>query len=292
MPQPSTKWPPPFFSDVVYNNRQMKTGTVALLGRPNAGKSTLINNLIQHKVAITSPKPQTTRFPIRAVYEDERGQIIFVDTPGMWHAAPGEEVDLVIYLIDHTRYRGTEENRTLGIVRQFKDTPKILVFNKIDLPSPDYTHQYEFIKDEVDAVVEISALKGTNLKRLLEIIFEYLPESEKPLIDTKALKTPLLNINSKTFLAELIREKVFLLMGEEIPYHIRVEVREIRERDDGTVYIAAEIQTTKKSHKGMLIGKGGQKIKEIGAAARKELEIATNKKVFLELEVKRLTHKR
>lgn len=264
----------------------MKAGVVALIGRTNAGKSTLVNNLIGQKVAITSPKPQTTRFPIRAVYEDERGQIIFVDTPGIHPQISGEEVDAVVYLVDHTRYRGTEENRILGIVRQFKNIPKILVLNKIDLAEPDYEYQYEFIKDEVNETLHVSALKSINLEELLSAIFKYLPERETPLVKTEELPTPLLNINSKTYLAELIREKVFLLMGEEVPYSVSVEVEEIAERSDGTLYIAAVIITEEKSHKGMLIGKGGQKIKGIGAAARKELELATNKKVFLDIEVK------
>ncbi|MBI3559548.1 50S ribosome-binding GTPase, partial [Candidatus Gottesmanbacteria bacterium] len=145
-----------------------KAGVVAIIGRPNAGKSTLLNNLLGHKVAITSPKPQTTRFAIQAVYEDDRGQIIFVDTPGMVGKVVdplsrrinlvaenqlNKDLDLVIYLVDHTRERDLEENKTFGLVRKFQG-PKILVINKIDVARPTHIVQYKFMEEEFDAVVE------------------------------------------------------------------------------------------------------------------------------------------
>ncbi len=203
----------------------MKSGVVALIGRPNTGKSTLVNNILGQKVAITSPKPQTTRFPIQAVYEDDRGQIIFVDTPGIFGKAPdvlasrinvkAEEtisgnVDLILYLIDHTRERDFEENRALGIVRK-TNVPKILVINKCDIKSPTHIVQYEFMKEEFDDVIEISALAHKNLNILLEKIFFYLPEGKK-MVDTKTLTQPGLNLDSKLFISELIREKAFLFL--------------------------------------------------------------------------------
>lgn len=277
----------------------MKAGTVALIGRPNTGKSTLLNNLLGQKVAITSPKPQTTRFPIRAVYEDERGQIIFVDTPGIFARTPdllskkvnpaaevtlSQGVDLILYIVDHTRKRDLEENRTIGIIRKATNIPKILVINKIDLKKPSYLAHYKFLEEEVDEVVEISALRKTNLKLLLETIFEYLQERE-PLVGTTEMVTPALNIDSKTFIAEIIREKAFLFLREEIPYSLTALVDEITEREDGLLYIKARILTTNDKYQRMIIGKKGKMIKEIGMAARKELEVATNKKVFLDLKV-------
>lgn len=270
-----------------------------MIGRPNTGKSTLLNNLLGQKVAITSPKPQTTRFPIRAVYEDERGQIVFVDTPGIFAKTPdllakkvnpqaemtlAQGVDLIVYLIDHTRKRDLEENKTIGMVRKAKGVPKILVINKIDIKKPSYLAQYKFLEDEVDEKIEISALKGTNLKRLLEAIFEYLPK-QKPLVETKGMATPALNLDSKTFIAEIVREKAFIFLRKELPYSLMVEVQEIAERENGLLYIKAKIFTTNEKYRKMIIGKKAQMIKEIGMAARKELEIATNKKVFLDLKV-------
>jgi len=276
----------------------MKAGVVALIGRPNVGKSTLLNNLLGQKVAITSPRPQTTRFPLRAVYEDERGQIIFVDTPGIFAKTPdllskkvnpqaeitlNQGVDLILYLIDHTRKRDLEENKTLGMVRKAEDIPKILVINKIDLKKPNYLAQYKFIEDEINQVVEISALKRTNLKFLLETIFGFLPE-RKPLIERK-LATPALNIDSKTFISEIIREKAFIFLRDELPYSLTVVVDEISERENGLLYIKVRILTTNDKYRKMIIGKKAKMVKEIGMAARKELEVATNKKVFLDLKV-------
>lgn len=277
----------------------MKAGIVALIGRPNAGKSTLLNNLLGQKVTITSPKPQTTRFSIRAVYEDKRGQIIFVDTPGIFAKTPdllskkinpkaeitlAQGVDLILHMIDHTRKRDSEENKTLGIIRKIKGVPKILVINKIDLKKPTYLAHYKFLEEEVDQVVEISALKKTHLKLLLEAIFELLPE-KGPLIDTKEMATPAINIDSKTFISEIIREKAFIFLRKELPYSLTTVVDEITEREDGLLYIQARILTSNNKYRKMIIGQKGKMIKEIGMAARKELEIATNKKVFLDLQV-------
>jgi len=277
----------------------MKAGTVALIGRTNAGKSTLLNNLLGHKVTITSPKPQTTRFPIRAVYEDNRGQIIFVDTPGIFAKTPdllakkvnpqaelalAQGVDLILYIIDHTRKRDFEENKTLGMVRKLKNVPKILVINKIDLKKPTYSAHYKFIEEEVNEVIKISALKKTNLNLLIEAVFEYLPEREA-LVETKEMATPALNIDSKTFIAEIIREKAFIFLRKELPYSLTTVVDEITERKNGLLYIQARILTTNDKYRKMIIGRKGRMIKEVGMATRKELEIAANKKVFLDLKV-------
>lgn len=281
----------------------MKAGVVCLVGRPNVGKSTLLNNILGQKVSITSPKPQTTRVNLEAVYEDDRGQIVFVDTPGIFgkvvdslskrinpraEEALLRHVDVVLYMIDHTRDRDFEENKTIGIVRKIK-APKILVINKSDVRSPSFVVQYKFLEEEFDRTIEISALHRKNLNTLLAAIFELLPEG-KSMVDTKGLVQPGLNIESKTFLAEIIREKAFLFLRREVPYRITAVVDEVIERDNGTLYIKARILTTDDRYKAMIIGKGGRQIREISMASRKELETARNKKVFLELTVETDKH--
>ncbi|MBI5620589.1 GTPase Era [Candidatus Gottesmanbacteria bacterium] len=280
-----------------------KAGVVAIIGRPNAGKSTLLNNILGHKVSITSPKPQTTRFPIQAVYEDDRGQIIFVDTPGVVGRVKDQlarrinleaenqinkQLDLVIYLVDHTRERDLEENKTFGIVRKFQG-PKLLVINKIDVIKPTHIVQYKFMEEEFDAVVEISALGRKHLGKLLETIFDFLPEG-KPMVESVDLPQPGLNLDSKTFLSEIIREKAFLFLRREVPYSLTAVIDDTIERDNGVLYIKARILTSADRYKSMIIGKNGSMIKEISMAARKELETATNRKVYLDLTVETDTH--
>lgn len=281
----------------------MKEGTVLIIGRPNVGKSTFVNNLIGQKVAITSPKPQTTRFPIKAVFEEERGKILFVDTPGIFGKAQdamskkinektlqavGEAVDLVIYMVDHSRKRDFEESKVLGIVRKISK-PKILVVNKIDIESPSFLPQYKFLDEEFDQVYHISALENKHMRPLLDQIFEMLPEVTESKINEQTVY-PLLNMDSRAFIAELIREKVFLQMGEEIPYTSTVVVDEVTDRKKGLTYIKARILTTDDRYKKMIIGSGGRKIKEMGSMARKEIELATNKKIYLDLTVETDPH--
>lgn len=275
----------------------MKSGTVALIGRPNVGKSTLVNTVIGQKVSITSPKPQTTRFPIHALLTSEQGQIIFVDTPGIFDktrdalskhinkqtlSTLGDEIDIVLYLVDPTRKRDFEESKVLGIVRKI-DKPKILVFNKSDVKNPPFLPQYEFLKDEFDTVFYVSALERKHVKPLLDKLFELLPETSES--DTENHPHPALNIDSKTFISELVREKIFLRTRREVPYTATVVVDEVTERKNGALYVKARILTTDNTYKKMLIGAHGRKIKEMGSMARHELETATSKKVYLELEV-------
>jgi len=277
-----------------------------LIGRPNVGKSTFVNNIIGQKVAITSPKPQTTRFPIKAIYEDDRGEIIFIDTPGIFAKAQDllskkinlntlkaiqEEVDVVVYMVDQSRRRDFEEAKVLGIVRKI-NKPKILVINKIDAEGQSYLPQYKFLEDEFSDHFQISAINKTHTKPLLEKIFEYLPQIDpKDRQDRKEkLVYPVLNIDSNIFISELIREKVFLKMGEEIPYTVTVVVDEIIERNDKLTYIKARILTTDNRYKKMLIGEGGKRIKELGSMARKEIELATAKKIYLDLTVETNAH--
>ncbi|MCL4374823.1 GTPase Era [Patescibacteria group bacterium] len=287
------------------NQSKRKFGRVLLVGRPNVGKSTFVNNLIGQKVAITSPKAQTTRFPIHALYHDERGRIIFVDTPGIFNKAEDalakiinhktmqaikEAVDVVVYMVDQSRRRDFEEGRVLGIVRKI-DRPKILVINKID-QGERYLAQYKFLEDEFKDVFVVSALKHQHTKPLMDKIFSLLPEEKAGDAQQENLTVPypLLNLDSKTFIAELIREKVLLMTGEEIPYRTTVVVEEIKERNDKLTYIKAKILTTEDRYKRMLVGSGGRKIKEIGAYARKEIALATSKKIYLDLKVETDPH--
>lgn len=281
----------------------MKSGTVLLIGRPNVGKSTLVNAIIGQKVAITSPKPQTTRFSIHALYQEERGQIIFIDTPGIFNKAKDalartinarsknalqEDIDVVLYMVDPTRHRDFEESKVLGLVRKIK-APVILVINKADIENPIYLPQYKFLEEEFPDVVTISALRTKHLKSLLHRIFHYLPEKEI-VPDSIPRAHPAINMDSKIFLAEIIREKVFLKTRKELPYTTTVMVDEIVERDETHTYIRARILTTHDTYKKMLIGAGGRKIKEIGGMARKELEGATGKKIYLDLTVETDKH--
>lgn len=275
----------------------MKSGRVIIVGRPNAGKSTLLNALLGTKISIVSQKPQTTRKIIQGAYWDERGQIIFLDTPGTLAKIKDpigkklsilarkevSQADLIIYLIDRSRSRGVEENRILGLVREIKK-PKIIAINKIDIKRPNYIHEYQFLEDEVDDWVAVSALRKTHLKTLLEKIFLLLPKGE-PLFDPKTFEGfPALNITPEDFIAEIIREKAFIVLRQELPYTIGVQVKEIKEKEN-SFYIQGTIFTTADRYKSIIIGKKGQTIKEIGTLARKEIELITNKKVFLDLQV-------
>ena len=282
---------------------KQKQGIVLLMGRPNVGKSTFVNNIIGQKVAITSPKPQTTRFPIQGLYEEERGKIIFTDTPGIFDRATdtlskkineqamravNKEADVVLYFVDPTRRRDFEEAKVLGIARKIH-APVILVFNKADMKTT-YMAQYMYLEDEFEHVFKISALERKHIGPLLDKIFELIPDREEDqFIDAEHIY-PLLNMDSKSFMAELIREKVFLMMGEEVPYTATAVVDDIKERSNGMLYIKARILTTHDRYKKMIIGKAGRKIKELGSYAREEIALATNKKVFLDLTVETDEH--
>lgn len=276
----------------------MKAGHVALIGRPNSGKSTLLNAILGHKVSITSPKPQTTRYSIEAIFEDERGQIIFIDTPGIFakvhdpvsqrinrsaEKSLKQRVDIIVYIIDHSRAREDEENKIIGILRKI-EVPKILAINKIDIKEPTFLPHYAFLEKEYDKTIHVSGLFHSNLNYLLDAIFDLLPEGEK-FMETKDLPTPLLSMDSKTFVAEIIREKAYLFLRKEVPYTLTAVVEEITKRVGNATYIRAKILTTADRYKIMIIGEKGRMIKEIGMAVRKELETATNQKIFLELTV-------
>ncbi len=271
-----------------------KAGFVALVGRSNVGKSTLLNALVGSKVAITSPKPQTTRFPIHGIVHDARAQAVFVDTPGLFakprealtkrvHEALREtlrDIDLALYVVDPTREIGREEKMLISRVRAL-GVPVVLAINKMDAKEKPFLEDYRILAESFTAHVEISALRRTNVHELLNNIFELLPEGEAIYPEFQ-----ITNIETAKWVSELIREKIFLATRQELPYTVSVEVERIEEREDGMYVITAHILTTDEHHQRMLIGRHARMVKQIGSMARKELEAAMGKRIYLELDVR------
>ncbi|PNV63466.1 GTPase Era [Clostridium sp. chh4-2] len=275
----------------------LKSGFVTLIGRPNVGKSTLMNHLIGQKIAITSDKPQTTRNRIQTVYTDERGQIIFLDTPGIHKAKNklGEymvnvaehtlkEVDLILWLVEPTTFIGAGERH---IAEQLKKvtTPVILVINKIDTVKKQeeiltFIDTYKDICDFAE-IVPVSALKDKNTDLMTELIFKYLPYGPQFYDEDTVTDQPMRQIA-----AELIREKALRLLNDEIPHGIAVTIEVMKERGDGIMDIEANIVCERDSHKGIIIGKGGSMLKKIGTSARREIEDLLEMQVNLKLWVK------
>ena len=276
---------------------ETKSGFVALIGRPNVGKSTLMNKLIGQKIAITSNKPQTTRNRIQTVYTDERGQVIFLDTPGIHKAKNklGEymvsvaektlaDVDVVMWLVEPTTYIGAGEKH---IVTQLKNCkkPVILVINKVDTIKKEEilpfiaTYQKEM---DFAEIIPVSALKGTNTNDLLDTIYKYLPYGPLYYDEDTVTDQPMRQI-----VAELIREKALRCLSDEIPHGIAVTIEKMRERADGSMWdIEATIVCERDSHKGIVIGKGGAMLKKIGSAARFEIERMMEQQINLKIWVK------
>ncbi|MBU1895839.1 GTPase Era [Patescibacteria group bacterium] len=272
----------------------MKSGLVVLVGRSNVGKSTLLNTLVGTKIAATSFRAQMTRHIIHGVMKTPDGEAVFVDTPGVFKhrrdrlsgklTGKVQEslhgIDLIVYVVDPTREIGDEERAVYGMIRHL-DIPKILVINKSDLHKSERKHQdaYENWGDDFEAVMSLSALKNRHIQPLKEKVIELLPEGH-PLYEGEQLT----NISDEFWVGEIIREKMYSVLDKEIPYSVTVEVDNMEDKKDIYV-IEARILTDAERYKKMIIGKGGIKIKEIGQMARKELEQALNKKVFLDLEV-------
>lgn len=276
---------------------EKKTGFVALIGRPNVGKSTLMNRLIGQKIAITSNKPQTTRNRIQTVYTDERGQIIFLDTPGI-HKAKNklgeymvniakktlEDVDVVLWLVEPSTYIGAGEKHIIEQLKKCRK-PVILVINKVD--TIEKTEVIKFIdtyRKEMDfsEIIPVSALKGVNTDDLTESIFKYLPYGPMFYDEDTVTDQPMRQI-----VAELIREKALRCLSDEIPHGIAVTIEVMKEREDYSMWdIEATIVCERDSHKGIIIGKGGAMLKKIGSAARFEVERMMEQKINLKLWVK------
>lgn len=276
---------------------QKKSGFAALVGRPNVGKSTLMNRLIGQKIAITSNKPQTTRNRIQTVYTCEKGQIVFLDTPGIHKAKNklGEymvnvaertlkEVDVILWLVEPTSYIGAGEKHIAEQLAHIH-TPVILVINKIDKVKKDellaYIDAYRRLLDFAE-IVPVSALKGMNEDVLLDQIFKYLPCGPMFYDEDTVTDQPM-----RAIVAELIREKALKLLDEEIPHGIAVSVDVMKQRPgQGLWDIEATIVCERDSHKGIIIGKGGAMLKKIGSAARYEIEKMLEARVNLKLWVK------
>lgn len=276
-----------------------RAGFVAIVGRPNVGKSTLLNNIIGTKISIVSPKPQTTRIRILGVKHLKDAQIVFLDTPGIQRGkdlltksvvesavASIEDADIVMMLIE-VDSGWTNEDRQIvqNYIAKLKK-PTILVINKIDkiqrdlvLPLIDEsTKIYSF-----DEIVPISALKNINIDELINTIKRYLPKSPPLFPEDQITDMPL-----KLYIGEIIREKVFFNTHDEIPYSVAVEVESVREGDinKDILFIDANVYVEKENHKGIIIGKKGSMLKKIGTQARQELELLLNKRIVLNLHVK------
>lgn len=280
-----------------YMEKGFKSGFVALIGRPNVGKSTLMNQIIGQKIAITSKKPQTTRNKIQTVYTCDEGQIVFLDTPGIHKAKNklGEymvsvaektlkEVDLIMWLVEPDTFIGAGEQH---IAEQLKDiqVPVILVINKTDTVKQDevlsFIDAYRKILD-FDEIIPASALRGKNVDTIVEQIFKYLPEGPMYYDEDTVTDQPMRQI-----VAELIREKALHALDEEIPHGIAVTIERMKKRRHKDIYdIEATIVCERDSHKGIIIGKQGSMLKKIGTNARYEIEQQLDTKVNLQIWVK------
>ncbi|NTV28794.1 MAG: GTPase Era [Candidatus Omnitrophica bacterium] len=280
----------------------LKCGFAAIIGRPNVGKSTLLNAIVGEKVAIVSPVPQTTRSPIKGIYTDKRGQIVFIDTPG-WHIGRDqldrfmnhscrnalEGVDCVIHLVDSSERVGEEERRIVDRLKHVT-VPIILGLNKIDLKGrfvAEYIALWEEVRQKKIAdfenfiMIPLSGRDGTQVDKCVDTVFSFLPDGPLFYEPDVVTDTP-----RKLVIADIIREKLFLQMREEVPHSIAVTVEEVRPAKGKTTYIRAVIMVERDSQKEIVIGRKGQVLKQVGTLARGELETLMETKVFLELYVK------
>ncbi|MDD2220453.1 MAG: GTPase Era [Clostridia bacterium] len=278
------------------SDQAFRSGFVALIGRPNAGKSTLLNQILGQKVAICSDKPQTTRNIIRGIYHGDGIQAVFVDTPGvhrgrykldeMMMAAVNESMgdcDVVFYLVDVTEKFGRGEEYILGRLAQL-NCPVFLLLNKVDLLPPEqllplideYARRLAFAE-----VFPVSAKTGENCERLLKVLADYLPEGP-PYYPTDVITDQ----PEQVFIAELIREQALKLTSQEIPHSVAVTIDAMEERANGLLYVLANIYLERESQKGILIGARGAMIKEIGRRAREEAERLLGCRIYLDLRVK------
>ena len=274
----------------------MKSGTVAVIGKANAGKSTLVNVLVGEKVAITSPKPQTTRDRILGVLNLEEGQIVFADTPGIYKQRnelteimtrttenTSKEVDVILFV--HDGHAGVSES-DVGLMKKYASMslPMLVAYTKIDIMPEERIP--EDVKKLYEAgitadVYPVSARKGKNLKGLEEAILALLPEGE-PLFPQDVVSDK----SERFMISEIMREKILLKYDREIPHGVAITVNEFREREDGVVEVNLDIVCEKRNHKAILIGKQGKALKEAASFARQDMEKFLGKKVFLTTYVK------
>ena len=280
----------------------MKSGFVAIIGRSNVGKSTLLNTIVGTKISATSFRAQMTRNEIHGVLNMPEGQAVFMDTPGVFKDSKDmlsakltnkvknileQQIDVLIYVVDPSREIGNEERTILGMIRNL-EMPKILVINKCDLHKTEkpFLESYLALNKEFNFVFELSALRASHIQPLKQKVMDLLPEGELMYPENQ-----LTNIDNYFWIAEIIREKIFSVFDKEVPYAISVEVDNVEEKPFSKAQgkdmfvITARILTDRERYKKIIIGRDGQKIKEIGKMARRELEQALNKKIYLELEV-------
>ena len=273
----------------------MKSGFVALIGRPNVGKSTLINNIIGTKIAIISNKPQTTRNIIQGIYNDEESQIVFVDTPGIHKPNHKlgqylnkqayysiDDVDIIMMLVDASAELGSGDKYVIDKLKEVKK-PVILILNKIDkIPREKILTKIVEYKDlyNFSEIIPISALDSINIDDVIKTCKKYLPESVKFFDDDT-----ITNKSTKFLISEMIREKIFLLTEEEVPHSTSCYIEKI-EKSKGSYNIIATIVVDRDSLKRIIIGKQGTMIKKIGTMARYDIEKLLNKKVYLDLHVR------
>ncbi len=275
-----------------------RAGFVALAGRPNVGKSTLMNALLGQKIAAVSPRPQTTRKRQLGIFTTERGQIIFVDAPGIHkpHHKLGEamnyealstweDVDLILFMVDGANLPHPEDRLVADFLQQTaKDLPVLIVFNKVDLTPKDRREAYQAMYRELlpgAPLIPISALTNEGLDALLEAIYDRLPVSP-PYYDEETLT----DLTEREIAADLIREAALLHLRDEVPHALAVRIDEFKERGERGAYIAATLFVERDSQKGIVIGKSGAMLKQIGTTAREAIEAMSGRKVFLDLRVK------
>ncbi|PTK53828.1 GTPase Era [Staphylococcus haemolyticus] len=273
-----------------------KSGFVSIIGRPNVGKSTFMNRVIGHKIAIMSDKAQTTRNKIQGVMTRNDAQIIFLDTPGihkpkhklgdyMMRVAKNtlSEIDAIMFMVNVNEEIGRGDEYIMEMLKNVK-TPVFLVLNKIDLVNPDALmpriEQYQKYMDFTE-IVPISALEGLNVDHFIDVLKTYLPEGPKYYPDDQISDHP-----EQFVVSEIIREKILHLTSEEIPHAIGVNVDRMIKENDERVRVEATIFVERDSQKGIVIGKGGKKLKEVGKRARHDIEMLLGSKVYLELWVK------
>ena len=274
-----------------------KSGFVSIVGRPNVGKSTLMNNVVGEKIAIMSDKPQTTRNTIQAVYTDEEAQVVFLDTPGIHKPKNklGEfmvksatdafkNVDLVLFVVDESKKIGPGDRKIIDDLKNIK-TPVFLVLNKIDQLNEeelfDLMKMYN-AEGVFEQIVPISALKGRNINELLKVIKSHLEEGPQYFPDYMITDQP-----ERVLVSELIREKVLHYIHDEVPHGVAVEIERMKSRKDKEIVdISAVIYCERDSHKGIIIGKNGRKLKGIGKSARADIELLLGSQANLQLWVK------
>lgn len=280
-----------------------KCGIVAIVGRTNTGKSTLLNQVLKQKVAIVSNVPQTTRNIIRGILNEERGQIVFVDTPGIHNPRhrlgkymnilaeeEAKGADIILHLADSSERAGEEETLVVGHISRYKN-PIVVALNKIDLGGkfiPEYIRLWEESKGKEIAelgegltVIPVSALRGTNIKELLDVLFSLLPRG--PALYPQDMVT---DFPRMLVLADIVREKLFECMRQEVPHSIGVLVEEMIERSPKLIYVRADILVERDSQKAIVIGDKGGVLKRVGSLSRQDMEKILGRKVFLELRVR------